>query len=239
MKIKKKSTKVNTKKKSKISAKKSSKKSKTKKHLIKVMVAHDNKTEDHTTKAHKFAENLDKIGVDAIEAGFAAASEGELEAIKIIANAGLHAKVFSMARGVKAAIDAVLKTGAKGVHLVIPSSDWHLKVKLKKNRHKRIMLLTHSMGSIVAFDLLNKTNNSFNVHTLITMGSPLGQPTILSKMVDDNPIINHPKVPDNIKRWVNFADLKDFVAFDPTLNDDFAANNLGVTPVDFEIYNKS
>jgi D-citramalate synthase len=74
------------------------------------------------------------LGVNAIEAGFAAASEGELEAIKLIADAGLKVQVYSMARGVTNDIDAVLKTGAIGVHLVIPSSDLHLKYKLKKTR---------------------------------------------------------------------------------------------------------
>jgi len=41
-----------------------------------------------------------------------------------------------MARGVISDIDAVLKTGAVGVHLVIPSSDLHLKYKLKKSREE-------------------------------------------------------------------------------------------------------
>jgi D-citramalate synthase len=76
------------------------------------------------------------LGVNAIEAGFAAASEGELEAIKLIADAGLKVQVYSMARGVTNDIDSVLKTGAVGVHLVIPSSDLHLKYKLKKTREE-------------------------------------------------------------------------------------------------------
>ena len=42
--------------------------------------------------------------------------------------------VYSMARGVTSDVDAVLRTGAMGVHLVIPSSDLHLKYKLKKTR---------------------------------------------------------------------------------------------------------
>ena len=41
-----------------------------------------------------------------------------------------------MARGVISDIDAVLKTAAKGVHLVIPSSDLHLEYKLKKSREE-------------------------------------------------------------------------------------------------------
>ena len=71
-----------------------------------------------------------------MEAGFAAASEGEMEAIKLIADAGLRAEVYSMARGVKKDIDAVLQTGAMGVHLVIPTSDLHLQYKLKKSREE-------------------------------------------------------------------------------------------------------
>jgi D-citramalate synthase len=75
-----------------------------------------------------------------MEAGFAAASEGEMEAIKLIADAGLKAQVFSMARGVTKDIDAVIKTGAVGVHLVIPSSDLHLQYKLKKSREEVLQI---------------------------------------------------------------------------------------------------
>jgi D-citramalate synthase len=95
-------------------------------------------------KKLRLAESLDRIGVDAMEAGFAAASEGELEAIKLIADAGLKAQVYSMARGVKNDIDAVLKTGAAGVHLVIPTSDLHLQYKLKKSR-KQVLEITSSV----------------------------------------------------------------------------------------------
>lgn len=87
---------------------------------------------------------MDNLGVDAMEAGFAAASDGELEAIKLIASAGLRAKIYSMARGVKKDIDAVLKTGAIGVHLVIPSSDLHLKYKLKKSRGEVLEITTET-----------------------------------------------------------------------------------------------
>ena len=93
-------------------------------------------------KKLRIAESLDRLGVDAMEAGFAAASEGEMEAIKLIADAGLKAEVYSMARGVKKDIDAVLKTGAMGVHLVIPSSDLHLQYKLKKSREEVLKITT-------------------------------------------------------------------------------------------------
>jgi len=82
----------------------------------------------------RVAKRLDELGVNVIEAGFAAVSEGELEAIKRISKEKLKAEICSMARGVREDIDAVVKSGADSVHLVIPTSDIHLKYKLKKTR---------------------------------------------------------------------------------------------------------
>ena len=79
---------------------------------------------------------LDKLGVDIIEAGFAAASQGEMEAISLISKENLRAEICSFARGVKKDIDAVVKSGADSVFLVIPSSDLHIQRKLKKTRNE-------------------------------------------------------------------------------------------------------
>jgi len=88
----------------------------------------------------RIAKQLDRLGVDAIEAGFAAASEGEMEAIKLIAKEGLRAEVFSFARGVKSDIDAVVDSGANAIFLVIPASDIHLQYKLRKSREDVLRL---------------------------------------------------------------------------------------------------
>jgi len=93
-------------------------------------------------KKLKIALQLDHLGVNSIEAGFAAASEGEMEAIRLIAKEGLNATVYSFARGVKKDIDAVLKSEAEAVFLVIPTSDMHLKFKLKKSREEILELTT-------------------------------------------------------------------------------------------------
>jgi D-citramalate synthase len=74
------------------------------------------------------------LGVDVIEAGFAAVSEGETEAIRLIAKQGLRARIFSAARGTKGDIDAVLKSGASGIAMIIPTSDLHIECKLHKTR---------------------------------------------------------------------------------------------------------
>lgn len=82
----------------------------------------------------RIAQRLDELGVDIIEAGFAAVSEGELESVKLIAEAGLKAEICSCSRGTKGDIDAVAKAGADSIHLVIPTSDIHIDWKLKKTR---------------------------------------------------------------------------------------------------------
>jgi len=80
--------------------------------------------------------------VDVIEAGFAAVSEGELEAVKLIANAGLKAEICSASRGTKGDIDAVVKSGADSIHLIIPVSDLHIEAKLKKTRVQVLQIAT-------------------------------------------------------------------------------------------------
>jgi (R)-citramalate synthase len=84
----------------------------------------------------RIAQRLDEMGVDIIEAGFAAVSEGEMEAVKLIAQAGLKAQICSCSRGTKGDIDAVAKSGANAIHLIIPTSDIHIDWKLKKTREQ-------------------------------------------------------------------------------------------------------
>ncbi|MEM1550344.1 MAG: 2-isopropylmalate synthase [Candidatus Bathyarchaeia archaeon] len=80
------------------------------------------------------AKKLDELGVDIIEAGFAAVSEGEMEAIKLITKENLRSEVCSFARGVKEDIDVALKCDVDSIFLVIPASDIHIKNKLRKRR---------------------------------------------------------------------------------------------------------
>lgn len=78
------------------------------------------------------AKKLDDLGVDIIEAGNAAVSQGERQALTEISKLELNAQILSFARTVKADIDAAHECGVHGVHLVFPSSDLHIKEKLRK-----------------------------------------------------------------------------------------------------------
>ncbi|MFW6117009.1 MAG: 2-isopropylmalate synthase [Thermoproteota archaeon] len=122
-------------------------------------------------KKLRIARSLDALGVDVIEGGFAASSKGEEEAIRLIAQEGLRADVYSFARGVKKDIDAVLKTDADGVNLCLPTSDLHLKYKLKKSR-REVLEMTNECtqyakdhGLLVEFEAEDATRSDLQFLT--------------------------------------------------------------------------
>ncbi len=82
------------------------------------------------------ARQLDRLGVDIIEAGFPITSKGEAEAVKKIAAEGLQARVAALARTTKLDIDRALDTGVDYVHIFIATSDIHLEHKLKMTREE-------------------------------------------------------------------------------------------------------
>ena len=84
----------------------------------------------------RIAQRLDELGVDVIEAGFAAVSEGEIEAVSLIAKQGLRAEMCSAGRGTQGDIDAVVKSGASTMCMIIPTSDLHIECKLRKTREQ-------------------------------------------------------------------------------------------------------
>ena len=86
----------------------------------------------------RIAQRLDELGVDIIEAGFAAVSEGEMEAVSLIAKQKLRAQISSAARGTINDIDAVLKSGASTISMIIPTSDLHIQCKLHKTREQML-----------------------------------------------------------------------------------------------------
>ncbi len=88
------------------------------------------------------AEQLDRLGVDVIEAGFAAASPGDFEAVeRVAANVG-GSVVLSLSRTRESDIDRALAavTAARrpGIHIFIATSDLHLEQKLGMSRAEAV-----------------------------------------------------------------------------------------------------
>jgi hypothetical protein len=113
---------------------------------------------------------------------------------------------------------------------------------LLKHKNKSIMLIAHSMGSIIAYDVLTNNVPDIHIDTFVTIGSPLGSPVIISKIVSEQQgkLKVAPKVrtPENVTRaWYNFSYLNDKVALDYNLSNDFESNSRGVHAVDFIVTN--
>lgn len=113
---------------------------------------------------------------------------------------------------------------------------------LRKHRRKQIMLIAHSMGTVIAYDVLTQLVPDVKIHTFVTLGSPLGLPAVMKPIYAeqgrDFKVEKMLPAPENIqKAWFNFSDLRDSVALNYNLSDDFAKNSKGVGPLDFVVNN--
>lgn len=90
----------------------------------------------------RIAKQLDEMGVDVIEAGFAASNQKDFEAIKEIAKVVKRATVVSLARCNKKDIDKAYESVRDAVHpkihVFIATSDIHMYYKLRMDREEVI-----------------------------------------------------------------------------------------------------
>jgi hypothetical protein len=105
-----------------------------------------------------------------------------------------------------------------------------------------ICIVAHSMGSIIAYDVLSYYLPDIRIKAFITIGSPLGLPIVTSKIIEEHRKRDLDsgtlRTPPGIEwGWFNLADLKDPVAIDYKLSDNFTSNRRGVAPSDFLVYN--
>lgn len=89
----------------------------------------------NTEEKIQIALQLEKLGVDVIEAGFAAASSGDFNAIELISKEVDKIRVCSLARSVekdiKSAAMAISKAKNQRIHTFIATSPIHMEYKLK------------------------------------------------------------------------------------------------------------
>src|SRR6476646_547862 len=88
----------------------------------------------------RMARQLDRLGVDVIEAGFPIASDGDFEAVQAIAAAVRRPIIAGLARACASDIErawGALKGAARPrIHVFLATSDIHLQYKLKMTREK-------------------------------------------------------------------------------------------------------
>ncbi len=103
-----------------------------------------------------------------------------------------------------------------------------LKVALKAatEAHRPILLIAHSMGSVIAYDALwelshdDREHGHVSIDLLLTMGSPLGQ-RYLQQRIKGSGLRGKNRYPLNIRHWQNLAAVGDLTAIDPHLKNDF------------------
>ena len=107
---------------------------------------------------------------------------------------------------------------------------------LDGHRDARVFLIAHSMGSIVAHDVLRMSERDpgIQVAHLVTIGSPLGLPLVTQKIRSE---FGATQTPGNVRRWTNLADAGDKVALDCNLSDEYRPNGAGVRVRDVLVHN--
>lgn len=94
--------------------------------------------------SHKteIAKQLERLGVDAIEAGFPAASKGDFDAVAAVAKEIKSCSVQALARATKqdidCAVEALRDCSSPIIHVFLATSDIHLEYKLKMTREKAL-----------------------------------------------------------------------------------------------------
>ncbi len=110
---------------------------------------------------------------------------------------------------------------------------------------QEIMLIAHSMGTIIAYDVLRdigRAKPEFTVAEFVTIGSPLGLPHVKAKIIEerdyDGSDAERVRTPSVVARkWVNYADKRDPVALDTHFADDYGPNRSGVQVEDDLVLN--
>ncbi len=98
----------------------------------------------------QMARQLDRLGVDILEAGFPIASQGDFEAVKAIAAEIRRPIIAALARATEMDIDrawqAVRGAARPRIHTFLATSDIHLRYKLRKTREEILKQVGWAVG---------------------------------------------------------------------------------------------
>ena len=98
----------------------------------------------------RMAQQLERLGVDVIEAGFPIASEGDFAAVSAVAkecrNATVAALCRTSAEDVLRSADALADAAHPRIHTFVATSDLHLEYKLKKTRAEVIRMTREAVS---------------------------------------------------------------------------------------------
>ena len=97
----------------------------------------------------RMARQLERLGVDIIEAGFPIASDGDFRAVKAVSASCRNATITALARTVEddvyRAAEALRGANRSRIHTFVATSDIHLQYKLKKTRAEVLEMTKRSV----------------------------------------------------------------------------------------------
>ncbi len=106
---------------------------------------------------------------------------------------------------------------------------------LHRHHNTRVCLIAHSMGSIIAYDVLRMLEqHSPDIDHFVTIGSPLGLPIVTQHVREE---FSNTLVPQHVRQWTNLADPGDRIALDCSLSDDYRPTLGGIRVQDDLVHN--
>jgi len=103
----------------------------------------------NTPEKLRVARQLETLGVDIIEAGFPIASDGDFDAVRLIAETIKHSEVAGLARAnigdIDRAWEAIKIAKKPRIHTFISTSDIHLKHQFRKNKDEILEIAVNAV----------------------------------------------------------------------------------------------
>lgn len=112
-----------------------------------------------------------------------------------------------------------------------------LREALQRHRGRPLLLAAHSMGSLIAYDVLRQFEREGYappIAHLVTMGAPLGLAEIKHRLADEHGDL---RVPAAVARWSNLGDREDVATVGTVLAEAYAPNEAGVAVIDGPVIN--
>ncbi len=122
--------------------------------------------------------------------------------------------------------------------------------ELKNHRDKKIMIIGHSMGAIICYDVLRNIRSfipNIEIEQFITIGAPLSYAIVRKHQflsLKDGHHRSKLRTPSAVKSWFNFSDPTDLACYRTHLKPFYEPNHSGIEVMDqlvnnqYKVYNK-
>ena len=156
---------------------------------------------------------LDEIGIGEIEAGVPAMGGAEKNAVRLINEAGLKAKIIGWNRARAEDVYASLETGLKFIHVSVPVSKIHMEYKVKKDfrqvKNNLIKILKILSKSGASYSVGGEDSSRADMESVIEITRVAeGEGAYKFRYSDTVGVLNPIDMYKNIKKIKNAAGLK-------------------------------